>query len=191
MNLNDLLKEKRSRIIKKWCDTVLSTYPEQSQKFLRKQKDAIANPVGRTIFEGIESIYDELLGEADSNKISVFLNNIIQVRAVQDFSPSRAVGFIFGLKKAIKEELETEILQDDTSKEWAAFEDRLDGMTLLCFDVYSECRQKLFDIRVNELRNQSHRLLKMAGLAYELPENYEAPGKGEELKEDEVVNGSL
>jgi hypothetical protein len=71
----------------------------------------------------------------------------------------------------------------------AAFERRIDGMALLCFDVYSECRQKLSDIRVNELRNQSHRLLKMAGLAYELPEDYELPKEGGDLKGNKVNDG--
>lgn len=189
MNLKHLLKEKRSRIVKKWCDTVLSTYPEQSQKFLRKQKDAIANPVGRGIVEGIESLYDELVDEADSKKISQYLDDIVRVRAVQDFSPSGAISFVFALKQIIKGEIEKEMLQNGVSEDWSAFETRLDGLALLCFDVYSECRQKLFDIRVKEIRNQSHKLLKMAGLAYDLPDDYESPGGDGKLKEDEVQNG--
>jgi hypothetical protein len=189
MNLKHLLKEKRSHIVKKWCNVVLSTYPKQSQKFLRKQKDGIANPVGRGTVEGIESLYDELVDEADTKKISLYLDDIVRMRAVQDFSPSRAVGFIFGLKQIIKDELAKEILQSGISKEWSAFETRLDGLALLCFDVYSECRQKLCDIRVNEIRNQSHKLLKMAGLAYDLPDDYESPGGDRKLKEDEVQKG--
>jgi hypothetical protein len=108
---------------------------------------------------------------------------------VQEFTPSKAVGFVFGLKAIIREELATEILQGDISEELAAFERRLDGMALICFDVYSECRQKISDIRVKELRNQSHRLLKMAGLAYELPEDYELPKKEGDLKGNKVNNG--
>ena len=187
MKLADLLTEKRSPIVKKWSDLILQTYPEQSRKFLRKQKDQFANPVGRTIFEGIESIFDELVGEADANKISLFLDNIVRVRAIQDFSPSRAVGFVFGLKEIIKDELESEIRQEGISEEWAAFDSRIDSLALLCFDIYTECRQKIFDIRVNEVRNQSARLLKMAGLVYEIPDT----GQCEEgdLTEDKVTNG--
>ena len=189
MKLADFLIQKRSPIVKKWCDLILQTYPEQSQGFLRKQKNRFANPVGRTIFEGIESIYDELVGDADSDKLSLFLDNIVRVRAVQEFMPSKAVGFIFGLKTIIREELGTEILQSGISEEWAAFERRIDGLALLCFDVYSECRQKISDIRVKELRNQSHRLLKMAGLAYELPEDYELPKKAGDVKGEHSNNG--
>jgi hypothetical protein len=186
MKLADFLTQKRSPIVKKWCDLILQTYPEQSQGFLRKQKDRFANPVGRTILEGIESIYDELVGEADSDKLSLFLDNIVRVRAIQDFSPSRAVGFVFGLKKIIKDELENEIRQEGISEEWAAFESRIDSLALLCFDIYTECRQKIFDIRVDEVKNQSSGLLKMAGLVYEIPDTEQ--DAEEDLKEDNVNN---
>ncbi len=183
MSLKNLLLQKRSPIVKKWCDVVLCTYPEQSRTFLKKQKDRFANPVGRTIFEGIESIYDELLQEADADKISLFLDNIVRVRAVQDFSPSRAVGFIFGLKKVIRQELGSEILKEGLAEEWAAFESKIDGLALLCFDIYTACRQKISDIRVDEVRRRSSKLLKMAGLLYEVPEE-----EGD-LKEDNVNDG--
>ena len=183
MSLKNFLLEKKAPIVKKWCDVVLSAYPEQSRSFLKKQKDRFANPVGGTIFEGIESIYDELLQGTDSDKISLFLDNIIRVRAVQEFSPSQAVGFVFGLKKVIREELKSEILKEGISEEWAAFESRIDGLALLCFDIYTACRQKISDIRVDEVRRRSSKLLKMAGLLYEVPE--EEGG----LKEDNVNNG--
>lgn len=177
MDLKTLLQEKRSHIIKKWCDVVLSTYPEQSQKFLRNQKDGIANPVGSTISEGIESIYDELLKETESEEISLFLDNIIRVRAIQDFSPSEGVSFIFRLKGIIREALEDDIRQGEISEELVAFESKIDGLALLCFDIYTQCRQKIFDIRINEIKNRSSRLLKMAGLVYEIPEFVEDPEK--------------
>lgn len=183
MDLKSLLQQKKSTIVKKWCDVVLSTYPQESQKFLRKQKDRFANPVGRAIFEGIESIFDELLHEANADKIGIFLDNIIRVRAVQDLSPSQAVGFIFGLKKVIREELESEIIKEEITEDLAAFDSKIDALALFCFDIYTQCRQQIFDIRVKEVKKQSARLLEMAGLVYEIPE------KGEDLEEDKVNNG--
>ena len=182
MDLNHHLQEKRSHIIKKWCEVVLSSYPEQSQKFLRNQKDGIANPVGCTISEGIESIFDELLKESESDQVALFLDNIIRVRAIQDFTPSQAVSFIFGLKDIIREVLKDELQQGEILEELVSFESKIDGLALLCFDIYNQCRQKIFQIRVNEVRNESSRLLKLAGLVYEIPEF------DEDLKEDEVKN---
>jgi hypothetical protein len=183
MDLSDLLAEKKSPVLQKWCDLILEAYPEEGRRFFRKQKDQFGNPVGHTIFQGAESIYDELLGEADSDKISAFLDSIIRVRAIQDLPPSQATAFVLGLKKIIRDELGERLQQEGMSEQWAAFRSRIDGMALMCFDIYTECRQRIFDIRVKELRNQSHKLLKMAGLAYELPE------KEGTLKEDDANNG--
>jgi len=183
MNLKHLLKEKRSPIIKKWRDAVLATYPEQSQKFLRKQKDAIANPVGSSIFQGLESIYDEFLIDPESDEISLFLDNIIRVRAIQEFSPSQAVNFIFELKEIVREELKAEIGQEGISEELVLFESEIDGLAMRCFEIYTQCREKIFEIRVNEIRTQSARLLKMAGLVCEIPDK---PG---DLDNDQVNNG--
>ena len=188
MDLKSLLLQKKSPIVKKWCDVVLSTYPQESQKFLRKQKNRFANPIGNTIFKGIESLYDKLLQDADCDKISLSLDEIIRVRAVQDFSPSKAVGFVFGLKKIIREELANELQQNRTSEEWVTFESRIDGLALLCFDIYAHCRQQMADIRVKEVRTRSERLLQMAGLAYELPEDDEHPRKGGDLRGGQVNN---
>ncbi len=183
MNLKHLLKEKRSSIIKKWCNAVLATYPEQSQKFLRKQKDAIANPIGSTIFQGLESIYDEFLNNPESDEISLFLDDIVRVRAIQEFSSSQAVSFIFELKAIVREELKAEVGQGDISEELVSFESEMDGLAMRCFDIYTRCREKIFEIRVNEVRTQSARLLKMAGLVCEISDK---PGDHEN---DRVNNG--
>ncbi len=186
MSLADLLAQKKSPIVKKWCEVVVQTYPEGGQSFLKTKKNQFSNPVGHTIAEGIESIYDELLKGAKSDKIPLSIDNILRVRAVQDFFPSRAVDFVFGLKKVIRKELGKEILKEGISEEWAEFESRIDDLALLSFDVYMQCRQKVFDIRVSAVKNQSHKLLKMAGLAYDLPENYESPDYEGGLKEGQT-----
>ena len=179
MSLKGFLRKKRSRIVKKWCDIVLETYPQESQSFFKKQKDRFANPVGQTISEGIACVYDELLEEEGSDKISLFLDNIIRVRAIQDFSPSEAIGFVFELKKIVKEELQDEIWDGQITEEWASFESRIDALGLLSFDIYSACRQKIADIKVDSMKRRSSTLLKMTGLVYELPEDEEDLEKGE------------
>ncbi|PIQ94614.1 MAG: hypothetical protein COV68_03520, partial [Nitrospirae bacterium CG11_big_fil_rev_8_21_14_0_20_41_14] len=95
INLKDLLLEKKSTILKRWFNMILETYPSTTSNFLKKQKNCFANPVGYNISQGINGIFDELLNEADTDKVSPFLDNIIRIKAVQDFSPSQAMSFIF------------------------------------------------------------------------------------------------
>ena len=123
------------------------------------QKDPFANPVGSTILEGIEGLYDELLKEGGFSKASFFLDNITRVRAVQDFSPSAAIAFIPFLKKVVRDELPSDAGKDHLFEEVLEFERRVDQLTLLAFDIYMACREKLYEIRVNEIKNRSARML--------------------------------
>lgn len=182
MNFKSLLQEKQTSIVDKWCDLTRQTYPEQSQDFF-KRKDQFGNPVGHIISEGIACLFDALLKGEESSEAYQALDGIVRLRAIQEFSPSEAVSFVFGLKSVIREELGTRILKNGTSDEWAAFDARIDGLALLGFDIYSKCRQQISDIRVDAVRRRSDKLLKMAGLTYEVPE-FE-PELEADLKEEE------
>jgi len=97
--LGRLLLQKKVAILERWHLLILDTYPADSSRFLKQEKDRFANPVGSIISAGIEALYDELIGEMDPDRLSTCLDSIIRVRAVQDFSPSNAVAFIPLLKR--------------------------------------------------------------------------------------------
>ncbi len=158
MTLEKFLSEKRADILKKWFDLVLETYPSDTSTFLRNQKNPFTNPVGHTIYQGLEKILDELISPA-SVDLSEFLDNIIRVRAVQDFSPSQAVSFVFSLKKVAHEELKQSFQGNIPYEELLEFDARIDALALSSFDLFMKCREKLYDIKANELRNMTFRLL--------------------------------
>ncbi len=57
MKLEDLLKQKAEPIRKRWLGLIIETYPADSQRFLREQKDRFANPVGTTLSRAVEALY--------------------------------------------------------------------------------------------------------------------------------------
>jgi hypothetical protein len=170
MKLTKLLAQKKAPIVGRWLDLIFETYPDDAQRFLTKQKDRFANPVGTTISKEIENLYDELIEGLEPDRVSPLLDRIIRIRAIQDFSPSQAVNFVFLLKKAIKKETSNEILEDQLSEDLAIMESRIDDLALLAFDIYMGCREKLYDIRANEAKNQVSRLLQQAGMISEIPD---------------------
>jgi len=105
MGLKNLLIKKKAVILKRWCDMILETYPPDAAEFFKQEGNRFANPVGYTLLREIEPFYRELLEELDAEKISPFLDRIIRIRAIQDFSPSEIVAFVYFLKKVIREEL--------------------------------------------------------------------------------------
>lgn len=170
MNLNDLLVERKSTIVKRWFKSIISNYPADASNFLVKQKDRFLNPVGNTISQNIEALFDEIIHDATSEKVYPYLNDIIKIKAVQNFSPSKAVSFISLLKQVVRKELGNDIREHRLADELKAFESQLDDLTLLCFDIYMKCREMIFDIRVNEIKTMTYRLLKKANLVYEVEE---------------------
>ena len=155
MSLKNLLNKKRSAIVGKWFERVLETYPLEMQGFFRQQGDRFANPVGSTIFEGLEGLFAELLGKGDYEKTRSLLNSILRIRAIQNFSPSQAVVFLPLLKGVLKDEIGEEIRQNRLHEEWLELESRIDDFLLLSFDIYMECREKIHQLRNQELRNRA------------------------------------
>lgn len=169
MKLIGLLEEKRSVILKRWFEAVIDTYPTDTSGFMKKQKDQFSNPVGYTISQGIESILDALMEGKELAAGLSFLDDIIRVRAIQDFTPSKAMSFIFLLKNVIREELEKEIRQRQVYDDLLEFESRIDNLALLSFDKYSKCREQLYKLKTDELQRMTFKLLKKANLMSEIP----------------------
>lgn len=168
MKLEELLSGKKSAITKKWLKAVIETYPSDTQIFLKKEGSQFANPVGHSIKEEIERLFEAFVKD-DKDGMEAALESLLKVRAVQDFRPSEAVAFLFGFRKAIKEELGGE-LSGEVSGELQKMESDLDHMILAAFDVYSSCREKLYNIRVDEVKRQVGRLLQRANLICEIPD---------------------
>jgi hypothetical protein len=165
MNLKAHLIEKKPAILKKWFDEIAETYPGDTSNFLKKQKAQFTNPVGYTLAEGIERLFDGLLKGVLPEEVSQFLDSIIRIRAIQDFAPSEAVSFIFRLKKVIRLELGNDILQQQgIAGELAVFETAIDDLALFAFDLYMKCREKIYELKANESKNMTFRLLQQARL---------------------------
>jgi hypothetical protein len=165
MDLKNELLTRKSAILKKWFDAVAETYPDNTASFLKKQKAQFTNPVGYTLSEGLEGLYEALLKGIIPDTVKLFLDSIIRIRAIQEFAPSEAVSFIFLLKKIIRQELGSEILQQlRMNDEMTAFESSIDELALYSFDIYMSCREKIYDLKANEARSMTFRLLQQAKL---------------------------
>ena len=152
--LKDLLITRKSSIVDNWIQLIVETYPPQTSNFLKSQKDRFSNPVGYTISANTEKIFEEIINVRDIERIKTYLTDIIKIRAVQDFSPSQAIGFIFSLKKVIYKELEEEVINKKILKELENIESYINEIALIAFDIYMEAREKLFKVRVNEIKSQ-------------------------------------
>jgi hypothetical protein len=163
MNLKDVLKEKKSSIVQKWFDAALASYHKDAQGLMRKTKAQFANPVGFNLEHGLDGLFDALLEGMISDNVSTFLDAIVRIRAVQDLAPSEALAFLFRIKQIVREELGPERLAEHSTLEaLSAFDSTADDLGLYAFDLYMRCREKIYDIKAQEARNLTYRLLQKA-----------------------------
>jgi len=55
----------------------------------------------------------------------------------------------------LKEEIGEEVRRNGLHEEWLELESRIDDCLLLAFDIYMECREKIHQLRIQELRNRA------------------------------------
>lgn len=171
MGLIEFLEENRSIILQRWFHLIADTYPPQTAEMLKKETNQFTNPVGYSLRYGTEGLYGELLRGVEPEKTTAFLDKIIRIRAIQDFTPAQAVGFVFLLKRVIREEALKEDRKNRVSlEELLELESHIDNMALLGLNVFAQCREKLYEVRVNEVKNRTFRLLQMANLTAEMEE---------------------
>lgn len=153
--LKELLIKKKSSIIDKWIQLIFESYPAGTFEFLKSQKDRFSNPVGHIITDTTVKLFDEIIDGSNIEKIKPILNDFIKLRAVQDFLPSEAANIIFSLKKVLYKELEKEINEEKIFNEFTKIESQLDEIALASFNLYMEAREKVFQIRINEVKSRS------------------------------------
>ncbi|MGD8961442.1 MAG: RsbRD N-terminal domain-containing protein [Desulfobacterales bacterium] len=163
-SLKGLIEKKKKDILHHWFETTIQTYAPDTAQFYKGQKDRFANPVGNTTSEGLPNILEQLLNDFESDVIKTYLDPIIRIRAVQNFTASQATAFVLKLKEVIRECLSDELQDAACLKELLAFESRIDQLSLMAFDLYMSCREKIYEIAAHETRNQTFRAFKRAGL---------------------------
>jgi hypothetical protein len=137
--LKGLIQKNKNEIIQNWFEATVQTYAPDTAQFFKGQKDQFGNPVGSITSKGVAFLMDQLLGTFDPDAIKAHLDPIIRVRAIQDFTPSQA-------------------------RQLLEFESKIDQLCLLAFDLYMDCKEKIYELSANETRNRTFRAFERAGL---------------------------
>lgn len=147
--------QQKQSMRERWLSLTLHTYHGQTAEFLLREKDEFRNPIGNVLRKGLPILLDEILGRMCAAIFTPALEDIIRIRAVQDFTPSQAVGFVFLLKGILRRELK------GPAEELTALEGRIDEMALVGFDLFMKCREKIYEVRADEVRRRTDVLERM------------------------------
>jgi len=149
-NLQQLMQQNRKEILDQWFHQFIGAYPQESVKYFERIENEFTNPIGSNVHRSLVAIYDELTQGQDADKIYSELEMIMRIKAVQDVSPSQAIAFVFGLKSIIRKAFADKIKME----ELLDFEDALDTIALLAFNIYVDSRELIYDMRVQEMHQR-------------------------------------
>jgi hypothetical protein len=167
MQLTQLLDQHREAIKEAWLARVLEVYPAESRRFFRQGKNAFANPVGAALAQHTSQLVDGLIEGAGCPEMCRHLEEILKIRSVQDLSPSQALGFVSLLKESVRRQLGDTLQQKALRQEWETFQESIDQLQLRAFDIYVKCRERIYELRIQEIKRTGFRLLQRANLLAE------------------------
>ncbi len=154
MDLAEAFRNYEDKIVDQWVDYTLSSY--KSSTFFKKGPDKFANPVGGNTREALGELFKLLSKNADPEKFSAPLDQIMRIRSIQEFTASEAVAPIHAVKHITREIL----AKDSERKQFIAdlydFEFNVDLAVLAAFDQYMQCRERLYKVRIKEIKTGTH-----------------------------------
>ncbi len=162
VGFEDLLRDKGPEILSRWRKMIAESYPAQTAAFLQTEEDRFRNPVGHTILHQTTALFDVLLRHENTENFAALVEPLVRIRAVQDLTPVQAVGFVFDLKRAVRQALEREIQDCAISASLLQFESRIDALALEAFDCYMDCREQIYRLRTDEVKRQTQYMLDRA-----------------------------
>lgn len=165
MILKKVLAEKKTDIIGKWYQSILSDYPEKTAAVYKNSLSQFANPVGATISNAVTKLFDEFINGIEEERVKPIMEEIVRIRALQNFSPSKSLEFIFRFKGILLKFIDKDI-QSENIKELLKIEAEIDRLAQISFDIYVAHREKLFELKANEFKSKVHMLLKKADPNY-------------------------
>jgi hypothetical protein len=154
MDLSKALKNHRENIVERWVEYTLSTY--KSSAFFLKEKDMFANPVGGNVRQALEKLFLLLVENADSKEFVAPLEQIMRIRSVQEFTASQAVAPIHAVKHITRDILAADKDASGLVNDLYDFEFAVDLAVLAAFDIYMQCRERLYMVRIKEIKSGAH-----------------------------------
>ncbi|MDQ1267201.1 MAG: hypothetical protein QG635_2355 [Bacteroidota bacterium] len=162
-----IIEGKSPEIADRWFKAIIETYPQMAAKFFSAKDAPFSNPVGSAIAESARQICNWLTDDKPLSNIEKSLEELIKIRAVQDFTASEAVSFILKLKTIILELQQNKNDNSITYGELSEIFEKIDGLMLFAFDLFMRSREKIYEIKANEIKNQTYMLIERINKKYE------------------------
>ncbi|NOZ88283.1 MAG: hypothetical protein GXP49_18890 [Deltaproteobacteria bacterium] len=98
-----------------------------------------------------------LLEGTDVTQMSDILDRIAKIHTIQDMPASKALHYLVDLKTIIRSELDNGNLSSAKTDNLFS---SIDELTLHAFDAYMSCREKIMELRINDVKRNISGLMR-------------------------------
>jgi hypothetical protein len=133
-------------ILERWLRATVGSYPAETARQLLDESDPFRNPIGNAMREVLPVLLDAVLGRVSFDVTSVPLDRLIRIRAMQNFTPGQAVGFLLPLIPLLREAHRSD----------PETEGRIHRLMLAAFDLHAACREQAHAIQLKEIRRRTY-----------------------------------
>lgn len=138
---------RRAALVQTWYEATLRSYfPTADAAFLGHA--SFAHPVGQNFHQAMTAIIDGLADGLAREAFAAPLDRIIRILAVQELPAGMSVRFLALLRRQLLAEAAL------SPAEKSALADRIDDLTETAVEIWLECRETLYTLRINELRKR-------------------------------------
>jgi len=161
----NFLENNRQTILNEWEKYIIDNYPVDAGKFLLGNKNQFANPIGYTIRTELPIIFDAIINDNFDDKFNTSLENFIRIRAVQNYSVEQANSFCSFLQNII-ENYAKENQNPEIFDEFLILNKRLQKVLHKSFECYLSMKQKLMEIKLDEVKRQNQKMIERLNKKY-------------------------
>ncbi len=166
-NSKEFLEDKFDKVYSEWLKSFWAYLGKESKRFFEKEVDQFTNPMGHRVRETFEGILRELFGEFEPEKVLYFLEKFIQLRALQENEPSKAIYPFVLLKSLIREKLGEDFIERFGVSEYLKLEDRINFLIIRACDFYFKYKERIWALKYEEWKRNRFLLLKRAGMLFD------------------------
>ncbi|MBM9519933.1 RsbRD N-terminal domain-containing protein [Desulforhopalus vacuolatus] len=152
-DLAEGFRKHQEEILARWVEYTLSTY--ESSDFFKKEKNQFANPIGGNVRIALGELLPLLIKGAGRSAYEPPLERIISIRAVQQFTPAQAVSPLNAIKHITREILAADPESKHLNGELYDFDFAVDIALLAAFDIYMQFRERIYSVRIREIKSGS------------------------------------
>lgn len=151
MMLRELLAQRQQALCARWLAAVLADYGVETAAMWQRERDPFANPVRHAYATAAPQLFEVVAGGGELAAVAGPLREILRIRLVQQFAPSRAVAVVLMLRDAVRSELAAE-LAGGLAPELEEVDRRVERILLLAFDIFVDLRGQIDQLRREELK---------------------------------------